>query len=254
MPERFVENTGTISVANGASTVVGTGTVFSGKDRAGAQLWVQPAAAAPYRVGTVAEVDPRGVYENLSLPLVSAWGGTAIVDQPFELIDSIALSTSASLVAVVARWVAQLEQNAGLVFNTDDDLVYDRIQNNSLVVDDVTRIIYQWRGGVLVPLRIVGVTFNPAGPWSALTEYETNDMVEHGGFLFISNDDANLNHEPDEDGTPTSDAYWTWFQAPTAASVAAEALVLLGLNSLTISESAPVGTGTTGDLHIQVSP
>lgn len=250
----LVETTGTVSLANGSATVTGTGTVFAGKTREANQLWIFPAAAAPYLAGIVAEVDPKGVYSNTSLPLLHTWQGTSIVNQPFALIDSVALASSAALAAVVARWVSQIGAYAGLVYNNADELVWERIQNNSFVVDEVTGLVYQWRGGVLVPLRIVGVTFNPRGAWDTGTTYAKGDLVEHGGFLFISNADDNVAHEPDDDGTPTSDANWTWFQAPSAASVAAAALTIMGLTSLTISTSAPVGAGTEGALHIQIDP
>lgn len=247
----LIENTGTCSVANGASVATFVGATLSGRNREAAQLWIQPAAAAPYRVGSVAEVDPKGVYENTELPLVSPWNGVAIVDQPYELIDSVVLATSASLTAVVARWVANLSNYAGLVYNTLDDYVIDRVQNNSLLVDSVTRIIYQWRGGVLVPLQVVGIAFTPRGEYAGGTTYAMNDLVEYHGYLFVSNEDSNTGNAPNY-STPDSDSHWTWYPTPTAAAVAAAALVLLGLNSVTISESAPVGTGTEGDLHIQV--
>jgi hypothetical protein len=100
MVERFVSSEGTISVAYGSSTVVGVGTLFSGRDREGAQVWVTPLTGSPYKprfcVGTVAAVDPRGVYNDLSLPLLHPWYGEPVVNKPYELVDGPAIYSPAT--------------------------------------------------------------------------------------------------------------------------------------------------------------
>lgn len=49
------------------------------------------------------------------------------------------------------------------------------------------------------------------GDWSAVVTYDQNDYVVHDGVgIFISTQDSNLNHEPD-DATPGSTAYWTYY-------------------------------------------
>jgi hypothetical protein len=59
--------------------------------------------------------------------------------------------------------------------------------------------------------------FVPRGAWSGATTYAQGDLVEHEGFAFLSNIDANLNHEPVLDGEPPtggiSDANWTFLVA-----------------------------------------
>lgn len=249
MTERFVSSPGTISVANGASLVTGTGTLFGGADRAGAQVWVHPAASAPYRVGSVAEVDPRGVYDNLQLPLVSPWRGAAVVDQPYELVDSIALASGATVAAILARHVAHLEQNAGLVYDASDSLNYALIENNSLVVDAPTRTIYRWRNGVLDPVYNVGLAFTPRGAWAGGTTYAKNDLVETGGAAFVSNVDSNTGHTPDVTPSPASDSYWTLLPVATVTQV----LAALGVHAITISEDDPSG-GQDGDIWFKVTP
>jgi len=151
MTQRFVENTGTISITSGTATITGTGTLFAGRDRAGAQVWALPAGQAPIRVGVVAEVDPRGIYENLSLPLVSNFNGSTLTNVAFELVDGLALASGATQAAIFARYAAFLEQNAGLVLNTDDEFDYSLVPNNSLIIDPIAGM-YQWRDGVLVPV------------------------------------------------------------------------------------------------------
>jgi hypothetical protein len=194
--ERFVEFAGLISISPGESTVVGTGTAFGGVDREGCQVWVQPVDAAPYRIGTVAAVDPRGVYDDLALPLLHPWYGVAVVDQPYELVDHPALANGVSQAAVYARFAAFLERNMGLVGNAADDIDYALTPNNSLFVDPVTRTIYQWRNGILEPVFSIGLQFNPKGLGSNVVTYAKNDMVVDGGRAFVSNADSNLNHQP----------------------------------------------------------
>lgn len=162
MTERFVENTGTISITSGTSTVTGTGTLFSGRDRAGAMVVAYPAAAAPIYVGTVAEVDPRGEYENLELPLVSDYNGTTLTNVAFELVDNIAIASGATQAAIFARYAAFLEQNAGLIFNSEDDVDTALMPNNSLVIDDSVGSVEQWRGGILVPILNLSGTIEAA--------------------------------------------------------------------------------------------
>lgn len=147
MTERFVKSAGTISVANGSTTVTGTGTSFGGHDLEGAQLWVHPAAAAPYRVGTVAAT-ADGTYDDLTFELVHAWQGTAIVDEAYELVDGPAIANGAIQAAIFARFAAFLEGGMGLTGNADDDPDLTLIPENSIIVDGTTW--YQLRAGVLV--------------------------------------------------------------------------------------------------------
>lgn len=215
MVERFVTDAGTISVANGASTVVGTGTLFGGRDREGAQIWVQPAASAPYRVGTVAAVDPRGIYDNLELPLVHPWNGTAVVGEEYELVDGAAIANGASQAAIYARFTADMENKYGLVGNLADmpsdflDEEWTRVFENTIFNDRVTRALYQYRQGVLEPVDLPK-DFLPRGAWSSLTTYAVNDLVSVGGVIFVSNAAGNLDNAPITSPNLDSNEYWTW--------------------------------------------
>src|SRR5262245_39267019 len=99
MVERFVESSGTISIGTGDFTVVGEGTTFSGRDREGAKVIAFPAMGAPIYVGTVAAVDPRGVYENLELPLLHPYNGDPLSDVTYELVDGPAIANGATQAA-----------------------------------------------------------------------------------------------------------------------------------------------------------
>lgn len=216
MVERFVQFAGTISIATGASTVLGSGTAFSG-DCEGAQVWAHPTAAAPYRIGTVAAIAPRypdSQYDLLSLPLLHPWHGAAVVDQAYELLTGLALAIGTSQAAIYARFASFLEQNMGLVGNTDDDIDYSLVPNNTLFIDAATRIIYQWRAGLLEAVQVVGTAFTPRGAWSGATTYAANDLVERNGAAFISNAAGNLNHEPTTSPAPASSASWTLLPLP----------------------------------------
>jgi hypothetical protein len=214
MTERFVLNGGTISIENGSSTVTGIGTLFGGADRAGAQLWHVPDDGPPVRIGSVAEIAPpnRGIYDNLSLPLVSPWNGADLDGVAYELIDSVAIARGASQVAIYARFVAFLEQNAGLTFNTADAIDYALVPNNSLFVDAVTRTVYQWRNGVLVAVEVVGGNFNPRGAYAGGTTYAKNDLVTHGGYVYVSNAAGNVGNTPNT--APASSSFWTYLPLP----------------------------------------
>lgn len=152
MAERFAYTAGTISITNGSSTVTGTDTSWGGHDWAGSQIWAVLASGAAVRVGTVAEVDPRGEYEALELPLVSPYNGTTLSDEDYELVDGAAIASGATQAAIFARYAAFIEGSAGLVFNIGDIADYALVPNNSFVVDVDNDTIYQWRDGVLEPL------------------------------------------------------------------------------------------------------
>jgi hypothetical protein len=152
MAERFVYSTGTISIANGASTVTGTGTAWGGRDRAGSQIIAIPVDAAPFLVGIVAEVDPRGIYDDLELPLVAPYNGDALVAASYVVIDGPAIANGATQAAIYARLNSHFEQNAGLVYSTADDVDMSLVQNNSVFVDEDTLRLKRWRNGVLEPI------------------------------------------------------------------------------------------------------
>jgi hypothetical protein len=213
MVERFVLTTGTISIANGASTVVGTGTLWGGADLEGGEVWVFPTNAAPFYVGTIAAISPSfsqgGRYDNLALPLLHPWNGTGVVNQPYEVKFGLGMASNATPAAIFARFVAFLQQNGGLVFNKADALDYSLIPVNSLFVDSVTRTLYQWRAGVLEPVYAVGSAFNPRGLWDIGTTYAKGDLVQQGTAAFISNFDGNVGNAPTTSPAPTSDANWT---------------------------------------------
>jgi hypothetical protein len=136
----------------------------------------------------------------------------------------------------------------GLVGNTADDVNFDLVQENSLFVDDVSRVICQWRDGVLNEVYSIGLSFLPRGAYDAGTTYARNDLVEYGGSIFVSNLDTNLGNTPGGSPFPSSDGNWTLVPMPGVSAV----LTALGINSITISTSPPSG-GVDGDLWLQVS-
>ena len=121
-----------------------------------------------------------------------AWPGAAVVSQPFELLDGLAIAKGATQSAIYARFAAMLQQNMGLVGNTADEIDYALVPNNSLFVDDVTRQIFQWRNGVLETVFVVGLDFNPAGPWSGPAERHALSIAGSPGRVAIDYDDGVL--------------------------------------------------------------
>lgn len=163
--QRFASNVGTISVNKNSSTVTGTGTLFGSRDREGAIVYAFPlgtgspaSAAVPVIVGVVAAVEPRGVYNHLSLPLLNVYRGANLVNVTYILVDGPAIANSATQAAILARYTAFLEEGAGLTFNTLDNPDYSLVPNNSLVVNPgqtsppIAARLYQLRSGVLQPI------------------------------------------------------------------------------------------------------
>lgn len=163
---------GTVSCVNGESEFTGTGTLFGGVDCEGADLWVFPDDAQHFHVGIVAPMEirfPADQYENLGpIPLEKAWRGTSVVDQPYILSLSPAMVQSSTVSAIQARFIAFLENNGGLVFDSIDltfPTDYVDLPNNSFIRDQATRTIKQWRNGVLETVFSVGLDSVPVGPW-----------------------------------------------------------------------------------------
>jgi len=59
-----------------------------------------------------------------------------------------------------------------------------------------------------------GGSLVPKGAWDSVTTYTTGDLVEHEGYVFLSNINDNLDNEPDA-VTPGSSSEWTYFSVVT---------------------------------------
>ncbi len=247
MTERFVETRGTISIANGASVVTGNGTLLGGVDRAGAQLWARPAAALPFLIGVIAEVDPRGVYGHLSIPLESPYRGTTLVDSPFMLLSGPAIAANATLAALYARFNSFIDRGFGLVGDANDyDGELADLLPNTLLIDDVTRTIARWHNGLLENVNVIGAQWTPQGAYSGVVTYALNALVQSGNFLFISNINNNTGNAPNT--APASTVQWTYVPLPSVEQV----LNALGIHAITVSTSFPSG-GQDGDLWFKVA-
>lgn len=247
--ERFVYKTGTGSIATGTSTFTGTGTAWAGRDREGSQIWYIPGDAAPVRVGVVAAVEPRGIYENTSLPLVSQWNGPTLTNVAYELIDGPAIANGVTQASIYARFAEFIKSTFGLAGDTSDEVEdWDLVPENTLFVDRVSRLIYQWREGLLNPVYTVGIAFNPMGEYDEAETYSLNDLVSSGGYLFISNLEGNTGNFPGSSPTPSSDEFWTYYPTPGIAQVLSE----LGITRVVVSPDTPTGE-VDGTLWLRVS-
>jgi hypothetical protein len=247
MVERFVLSIGTISIDNGSSTVTGDGTTFSLLDQGGAQLWAHPTGLPAIRVGSVADLaDPEDLYENFELPLVHPYEGDDLVDVPFELVYGMAQAKGYIQALAYAKFNAWLRQYAGLAFNFADDIDLSLIPNNSIGVDAPARTLKQYRNGEMETIFTVGQAFLPKGLWSAVTSYDTDFVVNFGNFLFVSNQDDNVNHQPQisAGGAPINDAFWTWLPLPTPEAFYA------GWNVVFDASGSDISTGVAGDMPV----
>jgi hypothetical protein len=147
---RFVEKRGTISVAHGASVVMGTDTQFGGADREGNEIRIYPTDGPPVTIGTVAPIDPifpTGQYDNLQLPLEHPWNGDDIVDQPFELIAGASISLVSSLSSLITRFLQRFNNGFGVVGNEADSVDETDLLQNTMRPDLEEGKLYQWRSG-----------------------------------------------------------------------------------------------------------
>lgn len=81
-------------------------------------------------------------------------------------------------------------------------------------VDDESQS-YLFSGGAWIPAPGGGgASLVPKGAWSNVSTYATGDLVEHDGYAFLSNIDANTGNEPDG-ATPASTSEWTYFSVMT---------------------------------------
>lgn len=254
MVERFTLTSGTISVANGASTVTGIGTLFAGQDRAGARLRACPTAgqatanglanAQAFDVGTIAEGAAIGLYDNLGpLQLVTPYRGPSLVDVSYELISGPGIFPQSALTSTQGRWLAFFSDGMAPVGNLEDVVDFSLLFPNTWLYDTVTRVIYEWRDGVLEPLQTIGLAFNPRGAYSGAVTYAKNDLVQQLDWAFVSNVDANVGHTPVTSPAPASSAYWTYLPLAgnlpgLAADAAASATAAAG------SATAAAGSAT----------
>lgn len=72
----------------------------------------------------------------------------------------------------------------------------------ALIGSDGTTTFILRSGAGLVP------SFTPRGAWDAGTSYSQNDVVSNSGNSYISMQDTNLNHDPDDALEPTPDNTW----------------------------------------------
>jgi hypothetical protein len=195
---------GTISCASGADSFTGTGTLFAQADLEGAQLLVFPGSTGevtPFLVGIVEAIDPRypeETYDNLGpVPLVHSYEGPDIVDESrYVLLLSPAIVANVTVSAILARFIAHLEDNAGLVYTDSAELDYALVEDNSIVIDATTRQIKRWKNGILETIFAVSLAFHPRGPWVGDPESKTDLAITTGNVVNINFNNGAL----DDDG------------------------------------------------------
>jgi hypothetical protein len=91
-------------------------------------------------------------------------------------------------------------------------------------------------------------TFNPRGAWNPATTYSINDLVEFGGFGFVSNVDSNVANSPPGVGSPidsaSSNSFWTYIGF-AGADGATGPTGPTGPTGVT-GPTGPTGAGATG--------
>lgn len=149
-------HTGRVSIANGDMAAAFTGTALAGRPWAGSEIYVLPATGGRFSIGVIAESeDPE--YANDELPLTTPWNGDDLTNEKFEIVFGPAFANAPELSAVLSRFRANLQHNAGLSYDKRDIDDYALIQPNSLVWDEEFKLFKQWRDGVLTTLEIDGL-------------------------------------------------------------------------------------------------
>jgi hypothetical protein len=243
MPTDFggTYTTGLVTVTNGSPVVSGSGVIWS--DFAdGLDMFMCNGLCM--LVEAVNET-----YDEITL--LEPWEGDSASDQSYVLLKSSPLRYEPALTQAKVRELLLQLDNAGIIYYVSGDEPDPQIGENgqyALKTDALPwtlwlKIADEW------VLQDQWTAFNPRGAWSGATTYAQGDLVQHGGYIFVSNDNGNLNHEPDITPSGTSDAFWTWFPLPDTATV----LTALGITGVTISEDAPSG-GVDGELWFRVDP
>lgn len=186
-------STGTVAVANGATTVIGTGTTWSGTNaRPGDDIVVDG-----HTVVVLDVTDPTHL-------VIDAWPYTTVsAGATYKIIKRSPLRfAGGDAMADVSTLVAALNTDGFYVFVSSTLTVPDPSygNDNQFAFQPSTSKLWLKTGGVWV-LQGIFKGFNITGAWSGATAYAVNDVVSLSGSSYVCIL-AHTNH------TPPNATYW----------------------------------------------
>ncbi|RZN21126.1 hypothetical protein [Bradyrhizobium sp. Leo121] len=187
-------STGTVSVANGDTVIVGSSTIWSAANaRAGDVIIVDDLPA----------VEIKDVSDTTHLTLWSPWTGGAKSGVNYKIIQKSPLRfAGADAMASVSKMVAALNTDGFYVFVAPDLTEPDPSlgEEDQFALQVSTGKLWLKTGGVWV-FQGVYKGFSIKGPWSAATAYQVGDVVSLAGTSYVALL-ANTNQ------TPPNATYW----------------------------------------------
>jgi hypothetical protein len=152
-------NDGTISIANGSTDVVGTGTAFSTTAKRWDLIVHVPDDAAQAVVGFV-----DAVGGDLAIAVADAYNGPTLTDEPYRIVHGIGWLSGAAPNETLVDFLTRLK-TLGLVGSGSGPPDPAVGTENEFYVNRVNGALYQRRGGVWHLVFTVGLTHTPAGAW-----------------------------------------------------------------------------------------
>lgn len=169
--------------------------------------------------GIGSDVDPG--FGNLTFDNVDPNAASAFYVSETDANENVGFDVSGLLSMIGAGSVVLIRSIASaayVAFLTTSNLVDQGIYRKA------TGMTYVGGDGVLSIGEPIGLSwtgpgsgqaFVSMGGWSNVVTYAANNLVSYGGFLYASNVNGNLNHQPVASPLPISNAYWTYIQLPS---------------------------------------
>lgn len=218
MAEYPTYSTGTVSISNGDTSVVGSGTGWTDTDARAGDL---------IQIGTAQPVEIRDRTDATHLTLWAAWSGGAVSGGSYKVIKKSPSRFNATATMIEVSETFRAMNTDGYYFFVDDD---ETVPNPSYGNDGQyalqasTGKLWYKTGGAWA---FVGVYkgFGLPAPWSSLQFYNLFDVASIGGSTYVCIL-AHINQ------TPPNATYWTLL-----ASIGTAATITVG----------SVATGAGGD-------
>jgi hypothetical protein len=188
-------STGTVSISDGDTAIVGAGTIWSGVNARGGDVII---------VDGMAPVEIKDVTDTAHLALWAPWSGGNKSAVSYTIVQKSPLRfAGGDVMAQVNQMVAALNTDGFYVFVPSIATVPDPSYGNDgqYAFQASTGKLWIKTGGAWV-FQGIYKAFGTAAPWSAATAYNVNDVATLGGSSYVCLL-AHTNH------TPPNATYWS---------------------------------------------
>lgn len=197
MPNSFGDtyNTGTMSLANGATTAIFTGSLLSTQAEIGDMIYVNNLV-----------IYVSAVTDDTHLEVTPPWGGTSLVGVNYVLLKISKSRYDPALTQQKIRDMLTFYEDLGFFYfvngSAPDPAVGIDGQWALKVNSGPWKVWYHTGGSWVLQGSPAGI--QPKGLWNVGTTYALNDAVSWQGSLYSSNVAGNIGNQPD-----TSPTQWT---------------------------------------------